>query len=156
MLVIVSGGQTGVDRAALDTAMRWGLPSKGWCPAGRTAEDGVLDSRYALTPTPEPGPAQRTRWNVRDSEGLIVLDSGAGSPGTSLAIETARTLGRPYCILKEPVDVGIMVHWIQSHDLASVNVAGPRESESPGVYRWASGVLGEFMQHYLAAASKAD
>ena len=70
---IISGGQTGVDRAALDVALELGLPCGGWCPRGRRAEDGPIDPRYPLTETPWDGYPQRTEWNVRDADGTLIL-----------------------------------------------------------------------------------
>src|SRR5215217_2323846 len=91
---IVSGGQTGVDRAALDVALELGIECGGWCPAGRQAEDGPIDARYPLRETPSADPAQRTEWNVRDSDATLLLTTGAASPGTELTREVARRLGR--------------------------------------------------------------
>ena len=70
---LISGGQTGVDRAALDAALAAGLPIGGWCPKGRLAEDGVIPLRYPLQETPSQQYAQRTRWNVRDADGTLIL-----------------------------------------------------------------------------------
>ena len=70
---IVSGGQTGADRAALDWAIERGIPHGGWCPRGRRAEDGRIDRRYALRETPAHDYQQRTRWNVRDSDGTLIF-----------------------------------------------------------------------------------
>ena len=74
---IVSGGQTGADRAALDWAMAHGVPHGGWCPAGRLAEDGVIDMRYSLKETPQPEYLQRTEWNVRDSDATLIVSCAA-------------------------------------------------------------------------------
>ena len=72
-ITILSGGQTGADRAALDFAIEYGLPHGGWCPRGRLAEDGPIDERYELTETPSHRYAQRTEWNVRDSDATVVF-----------------------------------------------------------------------------------
>src|SRR5947209_13063019 len=95
---IVSGGQTGVDRAALDVALELGLPCGGWCPRGRRAEDGPLPARYPLTETSWEGYPQRTRWNVRDSDGTLILTRGQPDRGTALTIKLAQRLGKPYRI----------------------------------------------------------
>ena len=133
---IVSGGQTGVDRAALDVAMGRGMPVGGWCPAGRMAEDGPVDPRYPLRETPSADPAQRTEWNVRDSDGTLLLVSTAQSPGTELTHGIARRLGRPVfeAHLHAPADPDAFRRWLHAHNIRTLNVAGPRESESPGVY----------------------
>ncbi|MFL5382592.1 MAG: putative molybdenum carrier protein [Longimicrobiaceae bacterium] len=140
---IVSGGQTGVDRAALDVALELGMECGGWCPAGRAAEDGPIDARYPLRETPSPDPAQRTEWNVRDSDATLVLTSGAASPGTELTIEAARRLRRPLYTLDagSPEDVGAFRRWLQVHRVRTLDVAGPRESEAPGIYAKATRIL---------------
>lgn len=143
MMKIVSGGQTGVDRAALDVALEMGIECGGWCPAGRLAEDGRIDERYPLRETPSPDPAQRTEWNVRDSDATLILAWNAPSPGTELAREVARRLGRPvytfHLGLRE--DLGAFRRWLQVYGVRTLNVAGPRESESPGIYRDATRIL---------------
>ena len=136
-LKIVSGGQTGVDRAALDVALELGIECRGWCPAGRMAEDGVIDARYPLTETPSPDPAQRTEWNVRDSDATLILTTGAESAGTELTREVARRLGKPVYTFPFHAgageDVEMFRRWLQVADVRTLNVAGPRESESPGI-----------------------
>ena len=93
---IVSGGQTGVDRAALDWALASGVPCGGGCPLGRWAEDGPIDVRYPLRETPDVKPALRTEWNVRDSDGtLIVTLAGRITGGTLLTDNLAKCLSRP-------------------------------------------------------------
>jgi hypothetical protein len=142
-LTLVSGGQTGVDRAALDVALERGMPCGGWCPAGRWAEDGPIDPRYPLRETPSDDPAERTEWNVRDSEGTLLLTTSAASLGTELTEEVARRLGRPVYPwrLDAPPDSGAFRRWLQAHHIRTLNVAGPRESESPGVYASACACL---------------
>lgn len=132
---IVSGGQTGVDRAALDVALELGMAAGGWCPAGRMAEDGPIGPRYPLAETPSADPAERTEWNVRDSDATLLLLSGAASPGTELTREATRRFGRPVYTfhLGSPEDVGSFRRWLQVYRVRTLNVAGPRESESPGI-----------------------
>ena len=140
---IVSGGQTGVDRAALDVALELGIECGGWCPSGRAAEDGPIDARYPLRETPSPDPAQRTEWNVRDSDATLVLASAAASPGTDLAVAAARRLRRPLYTFHacSPEDVGAFRRWLQVYRVGTLNVAGPRESESLGIYAEARRIL---------------
>jgi hypothetical protein len=131
----VSGGQTGVDRAALDVARALGISHAGWCPRGRWAEDGPIADDYALRETPAADPAQRTAWNVRDSDATLVLARGALRGGTALAADRARSLHRPLRVvdLAAPTDPGETTRWLAERAIRVLNVAGPRESESPGI-----------------------
>jgi hypothetical protein len=138
---VVSGGQTGVDRAALEAARTLGLPVGGWCPAGGWAEDlteppGVRMLFPELRETPSADPAQRTEWNVRDSDVTLVLTrAGVRSPGTGATIDIAARLERPHLV----VDVGepaLVEGWLRQLGRGLVlNVAGPRESQAPGIGR---------------------
>ena len=140
---IVSGGQTGVDRAALDVALELGIECGGWCPAGRAAEDGPIATRYPMRETPSPDPAQRTEWNVRDSDATLVLASAAASAGTDVAVAVARQLRRPLYTFHagSAEDVGAFRRWLQVYRVGTLNVAGPRESESPGIHAEARRIL---------------
>lgn len=135
-LRIVSGGQTGVDRAALDLALELGLPCGGWMPAGRLAEDGPLDNRYPLRESPSHRYAERTLWNVRDSDATLILTRGAPTGGTALTLKFAKRLGRPYLVvdLLEAPSGKSVKDWLTERQVAILNVAGPRESTSPGIY----------------------
>ncbi|HXG08540.1 MAG TPA: putative molybdenum carrier protein [Gemmataceae bacterium] len=140
---IVSGGQTGVDRAALDVALELGLPCGGWCPKGRRAEDGPIDARYPLQETPGDGYPQRTEWNVRDSDGTLVLMRGEPDRGTRLTVELAQRYGKPLLVLDlagEP-DTDKARAWIEEHRIEILNVAGPRASSCPGIYDQAAWFL---------------
>jgi hypothetical protein len=133
---VVSGGQTGVDRAALDAARALGLSAGGWCPRGRHAEDGLIPVRYPLRETPSREYAQRTEWNVRDSDGTLVLTRGRASGGTAYTIEVARHLRRPLLVLdlaRMPEAEALRV-WSATHAVGTLNVAGPRESQRPGIH----------------------
>lgn len=142
-LTVVSGGQTGVDRAALDVAMERGMAAGGWCPAGRWAEDGPVPADYPLRETPSADPAQRTEWNVRDSHGTLLLVTDAASAGTELTRDAAQRFGRPLhiCRLDALPDVDHFRRWLRAHKITLLNVAGPRESELPGIYDAARGYL---------------
>lgn len=133
---IVSGGQTGADRAALDAAMALGIPCGGWCPRGRLAEDGTIDPRYPLTECDSPDPDTRTRLNVRDSDATLILARGELSGGTELTREVALGLGRPVLVAdpSAPESVGSVMDWMAKHLPGTLNVAGPRESKQPGSY----------------------
>jgi hypothetical protein len=148
---IVSGGQTGVDRAALEFGRRAGIPIGGWCPAGGWAEDlpeppGLLALYDELTPTPTLDPRQRTRWNVRDSTATLVIVRGrAQSSGTVLTIAVAEELDRPHLVadVRDPATVRAWVSALP--DGTVLNVAGPRESETPGIQAEAGALLGEVL-----------
>ena len=129
-LKVVSGGQTGVDRAALDAAMELGVEVGGWCPAGRLAEDGVIAERYPLVETPRRSYGQRTAWNVRDSDGTLVVARRPLSGGTALTERLAVRMGKP-CLIVHPQDgpgtLGRVLEWIAGNRIAVLNVAGPRQ-----------------------------
>lgn len=132
---IVSGGQTGVDRAALDAAIAAGIETGGWCPRGRRAEDGLIAPRYPLQETPRSAYRQRTAWNVRDSDGTLILHAPPLAGGTALTAEIARELARALRIvdLDAPADHRAVIDWIAANGIAVLNVAGPRESTHPGI-----------------------
>jgi len=142
---VISGGQTGVDRAALDVARACGLAHGGWCPRGRTAEDGPIPAEYPLTETPEADHAQRTAWNVRDSDGTLVLIRGRPRGGTALTIQLARLLSKPCLVVRldEHPEAAAVGAWAAAHGVRVLNVAGPRESQWPGVYAQAAAFLRE-------------
>lgn len=138
---IVTGGQTGVDRAALDAALYADIPCGGWCPRGRLAEDAPIDKLYPLEETPSSSYAQRTLWNVRDSDATLVLTYGPPAGGTALTLTYTRQLRKPDLLIDlnlEPSPARARA-WLEQQRVATLNVAGPRESTVPGVYtkaRW--------------------
>lgn len=161
---LVSGGQTGVDRAALEVGRELGLPVGGWCPAGGWAEDlpappGVLVRFPELHPTPTADPAQRTLWNVRDSGATLVLVPRPGwvSAGTRLTVEAAEREGRA-CLVCEVTGSAAaaaarVVPWLESllarRTALVLNVAGPRESEAPGIGRASAAVLRHALRPFV-------
>lgn len=138
---VVSGGQTGVDRAALDAARACSLPVGGWCPKGRRAEDGPIPAHFPLRETPATEYAQRTAWNVRDSDGTLILLVEAPEGGTALTVEEAQRRGRPWRAVDLPADPAPTRRWIREQGVRTLNVAGPRASEVPGVYEAAYAFL---------------
>ncbi len=153
-ILILSGGQTGVDRAALDAALHLGVAVGGWCPAGRWAEDGPIPVRYPLRETTSADPAERTQRNVADADALLVLAPGVPTGGTARAIDTARALGRTVWVADPTSNpVGPVLTGLQTlgrarpaTEAVRVNVAGPRESEAPGVYVASLDWLGELLR----------
>ena len=151
-IAVVSGGQTGVDRAALDAAQRAGVEHGGWCPRGRGAEDGVIPPRYRLRETPDADPAQRTTWNVRDSDATLVLSRGAPHGGTALAVSHATALSRPLLALDlaHHPQADAVLRWLRGVGVTTLNVAGPRESEAPGIYAEALALLSAVLSAFPA------
>jgi hypothetical protein len=96
---LVSGGQSGVDRAALDAALELGIPCGGWCPKGRKAENGAIPARYPFVETPSGGYSQRTRWNIRDADGTLILSWGKPTGGTLLTVKECRSAGKPHVVI---------------------------------------------------------
>ena len=138
---IVSGGQTGADRSALDVAIELGLAHGGWVPRGRRAEDGPIPARYeGLVETDSERYARRTELNVRDSDATLVLAKGPVAGGTALTVELARRMGRPLLVLdlaERPAEeaAAALRRWLARTRPRTLNVAGPRESEARGIGR---------------------
>ena len=135
---IVSGGQTGADRAALDWAIERGIPHGGWCPKGRLAEHGRIDDRYALQETASWSYLERTELNVRDSDGTVVFSIGrilrGGSKNT---LEFAETHERPLIHVSRGDDLAVATASLRSfvgkNRIRVLNVAGTRQSEEPEI-----------------------
>lgn len=138
---IVSGGQTGADRAALDFALVHGIPHGGWCPSGRRAEDGALEERYELHETPDAEYSQRTEWNVRDTDGTVIFSIVPElTGGSKLTAKFATQQGKPCLHLSLETDgetaAGRLREFVQQHKIRVLNVAGPRASNEPAVPRF--------------------
>lgn len=149
---IISGGQTGVDRAALDVGLELGVEIGGWCPKGRLAEDGPIDAKYPLIETPSSNYPQRTVWNVRDSDGTLFLINGEIGRGTRLAMRFCQEYEKPTRILPLgktcEISIEAVTSWIEFFKIKTLNVAGPRESKSPGnIYRLAREVLKKILNN---------
>lgn len=147
-LTIVSGGQTGADRAALDFAIRFGLDHAGWCPLGRRAEDGPLDLQYELQETPSAKYDQRTRWNVRDSDAtLVVTVQSQATGGSALTLAVAERVGKPCLHIAQEetpsvIEAGERIaDFILQHRIERLNVAGPRASQEPEIAAYVDAVL---------------
>jgi hypothetical protein len=150
MLKIISGGQTGVDRAALDAALEHGTPCGGWCPDGRLAEGGPISNRYPLQELQGAGYRQRTRQNVLDSDGTVILCFGGPEGGTEKTLLFCIEKKRPYLLIEgNEVSPGRAVELIRAFvsesNIAVLNVAGPRASKEPRAYPYALEVIGSLL-----------
>ena len=153
---MISGGQTGVDQAALEAAAACGLDVGGWCPPGRASEAGPIPQRWPLRETPvERSPeapdvprSLRTEWNVRDADGTLVLAAAgrvADDPGSAWAAECVRRYGRPLLVC-DPGDraaIDRIVEWVRANAIETLGVGGPSEATSPGIGELAYRLLRE-------------
>ena len=143
---IVSGGQTGVDRAALDAALELGIEAGGWCPEGRLAEDGAIAEKYPLKELPKAGYLQRTKRNVIDSDGTVIIFYGNPAGGTLLTLESCIKDGKPFLLIDaesltiDKASVNIQ-RFIEKNNITIVNIAGPKASEKEEAYRYAKLVI---------------
>jgi hypothetical protein len=151
---IVSGGQTGADRAALDWAIAHGIDHGGWCPRGRRAEDGPIAEGYRLAETPSEGYAERTEWNVRDADGTVILSvQEILTGGSKLTADLARQHGKPWLHLSRATshaDAGDrLARFLEAYGIRVLNVAGPRASSEPEI----AAFVGETLDRAFAAHS---
>ena len=159
-IIIVSGGQTGVDRGALDAALDLGVPCGGWCPEGRRAEDGAIPERYPLQVLPGAGYRQRTRQNVRDSDATVIIHFGGivSNSGTAHTVDDCERVGKPHIIIDGEVMSVVaaaeaLLGFVQSGGFGRLNVAGPRGAGVPQAHGYTQGVIHAFLCRFLAAAS---
>jgi hypothetical protein len=142
---VVSGGQTGVDRAALDVALELGIACGGWCPKGRLAEDGPIADRYPLRETRSTRYARRTLCNVRDSDATLIVAREPLRGGTAYTERCAGELERPLLVVApDATDAALLERvrrWLVENEVEVLNVAGPRESGAPGTYERACAFL---------------
>ncbi len=153
---IRTGGQTGVDRAALDTARKYGVEICGWCPKGGWAEDcpsppGLLAEYPELRETPSAGTSQRTQWNMRDTDAILTImpESSAESKGTQVGLEEGILLKKPMYTARGSEDIpGIMV-WLDTlPDDLDLCIGGPRESECPEAYQMTVEILSVVLEEF--------
>ena len=132
-----------MDRAALDAAIEFNYPIGGWCPKNRLAEDGEIPHSYPLMETPSQDYLQRTEWNVRDSQGTLIIAYANLSGGTAATKEFAIQYKRPVLIvnLNEEPHIQEMKDWLEANKIKILNIAGPRESTPPGIYQQAKVIL---------------
>ena len=139
---IVSGGQTGVDRAALDVALKHGIECGGWCPAGRLDEFGRIPDQYPVRELQAGGFAERTLQNVKDSDGTVIIYPGRRSGGTEQTVRFCVELQRPYQLidaskLSAEDAARLIADFVLKNKIKILNVAGPRQSEWPDGYDYA-------------------
>lgn len=135
-IIVNSGGQTGVDRAALDFALSNGLQCKGWCPQGRVAEDGFINARYTLNETNSKDPVVRTELNVVDSDATLIIYTDEMDYGTLVTRDFAFEYHKPIFIWKvgRNRNLGHFKRWLHENQVNVLNVAGPRASKAPDIY----------------------
>ena len=147
---IISGGQTGIDRAALDIALERGIESGGWCPTGRLDESGRIPDRYPVEELEDGGFTERTLQNVKDSDGTIIIYPGNLSGGTEQTVRFCAELRRPRQLIdasKLSADhaAQLIADFVRKHKIAILNVAGPRQSEWSAGYDYTTGALEIFL-----------
>jgi hypothetical protein len=150
-LKIISGGQTGADRAALDWAIKTGIPHGGWCPKGRRAEDGPITAEYQLHETPSSNYPQRTEWNVRDSDGTVIFSvrkhlSGNSSGTLEFAIKHQKPYLHLSVVFKDSAAQKLK-KWLQENNIRVLNVAGTRASKEPEAAGFVSSTLDQALSH---------
>ncbi|HXF67058.1 MAG TPA: putative molybdenum carrier protein [Burkholderiales bacterium] len=148
---IISGGQTGVDRGALDAALEASFPCGGWCPQGRAAEDGAIPARYPLAELAGAGYAERTAANVRDSDGTAIIHHGALEGGTLQTRECCVALGKPHLLVdaarRDARRAGAEIAtFVAGAGIRVLNVAGPRQSKWPGAHAYARAAIREALR----------
>jgi predicted Rossmann-fold nucleotide-binding protein len=147
---IISGGQTGVDRAALDVALKYGIDSSGWCPTGRLDEFGRIPDRYPLKELENGGFTERTLRNVKDSDGTLIIYPGKLGGGTEQTVHFCVEQRRPH----ELIDASntstekaaqLIADFVRENKIDVLNVAGPRQSEWPEGYDYVYRALNNFL-----------
>jgi hypothetical protein len=143
---IISGGQTGADRAALDTAIKFNIDHGGWVPAGRKAEDGVIPSLYHMDEMDTDHYARRTEQNIRDAQGTVIISRGPLKGGSHLTWELSHTLKKPCCHVDlnemDEFEAAVMLQdFLKTRHIQVLNVAGPRASQDAGIYWSVKGIL---------------
>jgi hypothetical protein len=150
-LKIISGGQTGVDRGALDAALALEVECGGWCPAGRLAEDGTIPEYYPVVELANAEYAERTARNVADSDGTLVISNGEPIGGTGETIQRCVELDKPHLIIDHPLvaaneNVELVLRFVGNHRIRVLNVAGPRASQWPEGHQTALEIVSDVLR----------
>ncbi len=144
-ITIISGGQSGVDRAALDFALENGINCRGWCPHGRLAEDGIIPHKYPLKETLTTDYNERTRKNIEDSDGTIIIYYRLMDKGTLFTLDVVHSMRKPTFVIQldnnQTFEKEKLINWLEQNEISVLNVAGPRESSNPGIYELTSKFL---------------
>lgn len=148
---IISGGQTGADRAAMDFALCNNIAVSGWCPMGCTAENGTIPLRYPLSSSFSPLPLVRTEYNVLYGDATLILIFEAMDKGTRQTLDLARQYGKPVFVWKIGVNNNYeQFHkWLDKNRVNVLNIAGPRESFQPGIYSESLNMLDRLFSHLI-------
>lgn len=152
MRKVISGGQTGADRGGLDAALDLDFPHGGWCPYGRRAEDGRIPDRYELVETASTSYKVRTRLNITESEGTVIFVRGQVSQGSALTSEYATRHKRPWLLVDLAAvpsrDAAILKvsRFIAENEVEVLNIAGSRESVSPGIQEEVRSIMRRVLQ----------
>ncbi len=146
-LIIHSGGQTGVDRAALDFALCNGICCAGWCPQQRMAEDGFISLKYPLRQTCTANTNVRTELNVKDCDATLIIVDDEMDHGTQITYDLAKIHQKPVFvwIINRNKNISVFHRWLHLHKVEHLNIAGPRESNAPGIYFSALAVLDDLL-----------
>ncbi|MGZ8942799.1 MAG: putative molybdenum carrier protein [Methylobacter sp.] len=150
---IISGGQTGVDRAALDAALETGTGCGGWCPEGRLAKDGTIPLHYPLSELKGAGYKERTLQNVIDSDGTVLIYFGMPTGGTEQTLLFCLELDKPYLLidasgLSPEQAAERILEFVTGNSITVLNVAGPRASAEPLAYDYAYQTLSLFLSAF--------
>lgn len=154
---IISGGQTGADRGALDAAIAAGFPCGGWCPEGRKAEDGAIPECYPLQVMHGAGYRQRTIRNIQDSDGTAILCFGEPAGGSALTVTQCRRLDKPHLLIDGRIEaVGsaaeLLVAFVDAFAIKTLNIAGPSEGRTPGSHVYVEAAIRGLIAHTQARA----
>ena len=149
---IISGGQTGIDRGALDACLRYNFPAGGWCPKGRLAEDGRIDRKYPLSETISADYRVRNRKNAKMADRTLIISNGNLKGGTLLTLEIVQKLRKPFLILKITDENQVnyseeLTKWLKETQIRILNVAGPRQSEWPEGYNKAFNIISDWIEN---------